>query len=623
MKKVKAALAVAAVAAVVVGAVSYEYINGSSVADETVTYEETSLMYGDLTLEFTGEGTTQVASVSQYPDFDVSAVRMQVEEVYVASGDEVAEGDDLFKFTEDSYAELVSYYEEAVADALEAKEDAEDAYTQGVEEAELTYNESVAGSTDAQAEYDAAVAELQADIDSVYTSLVNAQTSLSTYQTNIANNQYYIDAGVADYKSLYESAQSATDTASSEYTAAKELYEETAATVSSEIENLQILIAQADDLSEIESEVNSAVAQLNSDNTALAEYLKAYESAAENLTAYQEAEQEAQSNYESAKSTYEKNESNAEEKVESLTSEIETLQEKYDEAVADQELALLELQNTYEKAILTGQNAQTEYDATVTTLQAAVDDATDSYNDLVAEQEALLACTDGVVHASQDGTLSSVAVMAEGYVMAETAVVAYYDTSEIMISTEVDQGDISKIAVGDTVVVVISGAGQLEGEISEIAAAATEGGSMSNVTYAVTVTLDNADGSLAAGSSAYVTFNYGEETDVYYTVTDALSDISGNTAKVKMYDDEGNITEVSVEIGTSTDEYTVITSGLTEDDKFLIETTSDVLTGEGEASDGESTEAQNTEGKTAEGVGASGDTADEKTAEGEREDETK
>lgn len=573
MSKVKKAIAVALVAACIVGSVGYSYVKGQEGNEEEVTYEETTLMYGDLTLSFTGEGTTQVASVSEYLDFDISAVRMQVDEVYVTSGTEVGEGDKLFKFTSDSYEELVSYYEKQVAEAKEAVEDAEKAYETGVEGAKLTYNENVSESSGAQAEYDAAVAELQAAVDSVYTDLVNAQTALSLYQTNIANNQYYIDAAVDDYKSAYETAKAATEAAKEQYESIKESYESETGNMLSAIANLQTLVSDTDDIEKNASDISSAVSALGSDGTTLSSLFESYIAAADYITECEEAEKQAQSAYESAKSTYEKNESNAEKEVESLTDEIEELTEKYEEKQSEQETELLKLQNTYEKALLAGENAQTEYDSTVTTLKAAVDEATETYSDLIEEQQALLSCSEGVVTAGQAGTLSAVSVAAEGYVFGDMAVVSYYDTSKIMISTEVDQTNIAKVAVGDTVSVIVEGSGELEGTVSEIASAATSGGSRSNVTYEVVVEIDNSDGALAAGSSAYVTFTYGEETDVYYTLTSALSDISDGTAKVKVYDEEGNITEKDVEIGTSTDQYTVIVSGLEADEKFLIEST--------------------------------------------------
>ena len=48
--------------------------------------------------------------------------------------------------------------------------------------------------------------------------------------------------------------------------------------------------------------------------------------------------------------------------------------------------------------------------------------------------------------------------------------------------------------------------GAVTGTVSSIASSATTGGSVSNVTYAVIISIDNSDGRLGSGSSATVTF---------------------------------------------------------------------------------------------------------------------
>ena len=122
------------------------------------------------------------------------------------------------------------------------------------------------------------------------------------------------------------------------------------------------------------------------------------------------------------------------------------------------------------------------------------------------------AVSDGVITASQDGTLSYVAYAEGDTLKADTAVVLYSDNSTISISVEVPQEKITEVSVGEEVAVQISGnrMGTQTGTITSIASGATTGGSISNVTYAVVVTIDNTEGTLSAGSSAVVTFEMGE-----------------------------------------------------------------------------------------------------------------
>ena len=64
---------------------------------------------------FSEEGTTQIGTVSQMPEFTVNAVTMTVEEVYASSGDTVSKGDALFKLTDESMEAAKSDYEDALS----------------------------------------------------------------------------------------------------------------------------------------------------------------------------------------------------------------------------------------------------------------------------------------------------------------------------------------------------------------------------------------------------------------------------------------------------------------------------------------------------------------------------
>ena len=161
-----------------------------------------------------------------------------------------------------------------------------------------------------------------------------------------------------------------------------------------------------------------------------------------------------------------------------------------------------------EEAVLEGKYADTEYEASLENLRSAVDEAQDTLDELKEQQSALLAIEDGVVCADRDGTLASVTYEAGDTLIKNTAFASYYDLDTILISVEVSQNNIAKLAVGDTVQVQISGSrmGAIDGTVYSIASEKTSGGSMSNVTYAVIVAVDNTDGTLTTGVQATVKF---------------------------------------------------------------------------------------------------------------------
>ena len=137
-----------------------------------------------------------------------------------------------------------------------------------------------------------------------------------------------------------------------------------------------------------------------------------------------------------------------------------------------------------------------------------MDEAQDTLDELKEQQSALLAIEDGVVCADRDGTLASVTYEAGDTLIKNIAFASYYDLDTILISVEVSQNNIAKLAVGDTVQVQISGSrmGAIDGTVYSIASEKTSGGSMSNVTYAVIVAVDNTDGTLTTGVQATVKF---------------------------------------------------------------------------------------------------------------------
>ena len=93
---------------------------------------------------------------------------------------------------------------------------------------------------------------------------------------------------------------------------------------------------------------------------------------------------------------------------------------------------------------------------------------------------------------------------------------------------------------------------------------------MSNVTYTVTVQLDNEDGTIPADTSAYVTFTSETLEDVDYIETDALQNSNGDQAEVLVKQESGETQSVSVTTGKTAGRYTVITGEITENDTCII-----------------------------------------------------
>lgn len=420
----------------------------SSVKDQNTDQQEST------DGSFSEEGTTQIGTVSQMPEFTVNAVTMTVEEVYASSGDTVSIGDALFKLTDESMEAAKSDYEDAISDAENTLKTAEANLASGKLSAESTKQDADLTAQTAADSYQAQVDALDAAVEEKKEAYDEAVEQISEYQTKIDNNDYYVECAIDEKKDAVDAATTA--------------------------------LAQAQDtLTQAQQSADAAQSTL----------------------------EQAQKEFDSAVETYNKNVEETNTKITELTDSLDDLKSDYEQAERDATTQKAELQNEYDTAVVEGKYAGSTYESTVSELESAVESAQDTLDTLKEEQTALLALENGVVTADEDGTIAAVPYEAEDTLQSGTAFALYCDTQTIMISVEVPQENIAQVGVGDEVSVMIAGNrdGAVTGTVSSIASSATTGGSVSNVTYAVIISIDNSDGRLGSGSSATVTFQGEQE----------------------------------------------------------------------------------------------------------------
>lgn len=455
-KRMASVIASIAAVCVMTGGIGYQAaVSGaqtdsteSSVKDQNTDQQEST------DGSFSEEGTTQIGTVSQMPEFTVNAVTMTVEEVYASSGDTVSIGDALFKLTDESMEAAKSYYEDAISDAENTLKTAEANLASGKLSAESTKQDADLTAQTAADSYQAQVDALDAAVEEKKEAYDEAVEQISEYQTKIDNNDYYVECAIDEKKDAVDAATTA--------------------------------LAQAQDtLTQAQQSADAAQSTL----------------------------EQAQKEFDSAVETYNKNVEETNTKITELTDSLDDLKSDYEQAERDATTQKAELQNEYDTAVVEGKYAGSTYESTVSELESAVESAQDTLDTLKEEQTALLALENGVVTADEDGTIAAVPYEAEDTLQSGTAFALYCDTQTIMISVEVPQENIAQVGVGDEVSVMIAGNrdGAVTGTVSSIASSATTGGSVSNDTYAVIISIDNSDGRLGSGSSATVTFQGEQE----------------------------------------------------------------------------------------------------------------
>ena len=455
-KRMASVIASIAAVCVMTGGIGYQAaVSGaqtdsteSSVKDQNTDQQEST------DGSFSEEGTTQIGTVSQMPEFTVNAVTMTVEEVYASSGDTVSIGDALFKLTDESMEAAKSDYEDAISDAENTLKTAEANLASGKLSAESTKQDADLTAQTAADSYQAQVDALDAAVEEKKEAYDEAVEQISEYQTKIDNNDYYVECAIDEKKAAVDAATTA--------------------------------LAQAQDtLTQAQQSADAAQSTL----------------------------EQAQKEFDSAVETYNKNVEETNTKITELTDSLDDLKSDYEQAERDATTQKAELQNEYDTAVVEGKYAGSTYESTVSELESAVESAQNTLDTLKEEQTALLALENGVVTADEDGTIAAVPYEAEDTLQSGTAFALYCDTQTIMISVEVPQENIAQVGVGDEVSVMIAGNrdGAVTGTVSSIASSATTGGSVSNVTYAVIISIDNSDGRLGSGSSATVTFQGEQE----------------------------------------------------------------------------------------------------------------
>lgn len=454
---------------------------------------------------FTEEGTTSMGTISQMPEFTLNRVLMYIEEVYVEAGDIVNAGDPLFKIAEECIEDVKDYYESAITTAEDTLTEAKLTYESGELQASYLKSETETKAANAETELETALAEQDSEIQKKYETWQGTVSKIAAYRDNFYNNIYYINAGIPEKEAAAVAAQTAYDTALTAYQAAGATYETEKASFDVAVAELEAVVNGTSVNGLTIEDAAKLVVDVHQRLLVVEPLYKETERTSQELA---QAKQELAQ----AQSEYERNTAEAEKALEQLEGSVDALELEYENAVLTLETKKLELQKTYETAILEGEYAQTTYNETIAKLESSVKNAEKALAELKEEQAALLALENGVVCANQSGTLASVTYGEEDVLFSGIALVSYYDTAELIISVEVEQENIAKIAVGDEVSISVSGnrRGNITGKVASIASSATTGRSVSEVTYTVEVSIENENQMLSAGTSATVTFVYGE-----------------------------------------------------------------------------------------------------------------
>lgn len=216
---------------------------------------------------------------------------------------------------------------------------------------------------------------------------------------------------------------------------------------------------------------------------------------------------------EEAEDKYEDALTNAAFELQTLQLKLSSLQQAVTEAKENYEIQLAQAKLTYETSQSGAERAESDYNTTVEKAKSDLAALKSTYDDAKANLELFESSVgDGYFYASEDGTILRTMVRAEQTLTSDAVVFVYSNPKELTVTVSVDQSDIAKLTVGDSAYVQSSAGSGYTGVITAIDPVSSSD-SRTSVIYSVTVQInvEDEEDSLSANESVTVVFGMTEE----------------------------------------------------------------------------------------------------------------
>ena len=216
---------------------------------------------------------------------------------------------------------------------------------------------------------------------------------------------------------------------------------------------------------------------------------------------------------EEAEDKYEDALTNAAFELQTLQLKLSSLQQAVTEAKEDYEIQLAQAKLTYETSQSGAERAESDYNTTVEKAKSDLAALKSTYEDAKENLELFESSVgDGYFYASEDGTILRSMVRAEQTLTSDAVVFVYSNPKELTVTVSVDQSDIAKLIVGDSAYVQSSAGSGYTGVITAIDPVSSSD-SRTSVIYSVTVQInvEDEEDSLSANESVTVVFGMTEE----------------------------------------------------------------------------------------------------------------
>ncbi len=498
-----------------------------------VSYRETTVQKGELSVGITQSGEISIGSTTQSFTLDLSAYTnsssgssnnfsgnffdmmgggsssssdsrtLEVEQVYITEGQQISAGDAIASLKESSVSSIRNELTEDVSAAQLTWQQAQTSQKTSDLKANQNYNTWSLYGDYAQADYEATIADLEEAVNT-------AQTSLDDEEENLA-----------DLKNQLTEAQGK-----------KTTYEELVKNAEYQVEN-------------------------TSREEALYYYITAENGREEAQKLLDDIEDEIES---------------LEDQIETSEENIQTYTITLHTAMKAMETGTAKAQTEYQTRTIYYNSAASYRDTSLAQNSLTTEKAKGDYEDA---QEKLQKFDEAIQNnqlvSGYSGVVSSVSVSAGETLQTGTALMTVNDYDEVTVSVSVSEDDLDAVQVGGEANVSISAYPDetYTGTVSSIGDS-TYNSSTGETDYTVKVKISGNVQSLYSGMSADVTFVTGEKENVLYVPNRAILRENGKSY-VQVYDENGKVTKKEVTTGFSDGTNAEIKEGLAEGDVVLIE----------------------------------------------------
>lgn len=237
---------------------------------------------------------------------------------------------------------------------------------------------------------------------------------------------------------------------------------------------------------------------------------------------------------EEAEDKYEDALTNAAFELQTLQLKLPSLQQAVTEAKENYEIQQAQAKLTYETSLSGAERAESDYNTTVEKAKSDLAALKSTYEDAKENLELFESSVgDGYFYASEDGTILRTMVRAEQTLTSDAVVFVYSNPKELIVTVSVGQSDIAKLTVGDSAYVQSSAGSGYTGVITAIDPVSSSD-SRTSVTYSVTVQInvEDEEDSLSANESVTVVFGMTEEEieQLQQSMQGRPGDVSGGDA---------------------------------------------------------------------------------------------